>query len=66
LSEAKVDKKREKDVSVARDFSFVNRAFPSTMIVPLQDAITPTLPAGPDTLMGHNPFPLPVVTIESE
>nr|WPS94695.1 serine/threonine-protein kinase [Naematelia aurantialba] len=48
------DKKRELTTSV--DFPYVKGAFPSAMIMPLQDALTCGLPTGPVLIHAHNPF----------
>ncbi|KAK4688808.1 hypothetical protein P7C73_g1302, partial [Tremellales sp. Uapishka_1] len=54
---------KNQDYSIKTHFSFANAAFPSRMIMPLQDALTCTLPSSSDTVLSHNPFPHPPVEI---
>ena len=60
-NDKKEDKKRE--LSISQDFAYAKPAVPSRMIMPLQDALTCTLPSTSDTVKSHNPFPLPPVEI---
>lgn len=64
LAEDKVDDKR-RDLSAKEVFPYVisDRCFPSRMIMPLQDALTGSLPATPETVRSHNPFPSAPVQI---
>ncbi|KAL7422782.1 hypothetical protein Q5752_002077 [Cryptotrichosporon argae] len=55
LSEDKNNK--EKTMSIAKSYGYVRDAFPSTMILPLQDALTCTLPTTAEAVQSHNPFP---------
>jgi serine/threonine-protein kinase ATR len=55
---------RRKDMSIAQHYSYVNQAFPSKMIMPLQEALTCSLPSTTDTLLTHNPFPSQLVEIK--
>ena len=50
----KEDKKR--DLSVHTHFPYIKQAVPSRMIVPLQDALTCSLPSSADAVMNHKPF----------
>ncbi|WVQ74974.1 hypothetical protein IAR50_004582 [Cryptococcus sp. DSM 104548] len=43
--------------SLKGDFPYVLRVLPSTMILPLQDALTCPLPTSSDTVQTHIPFP---------
>nr|ODO02228.1 serine/threonine-protein kinase ATR [Cryptococcus depauperatus CBS 7855] len=49
------DKKREK--SIRNHFSYVQKALPTKMILPLQDALTCSLPISSETVKTHHPFP---------
>lgn len=56
FTDHKVDgRKREK--SIQSHFPYVKYAFPTKMILPLQDALTCNLPTSSDTVKTHNPFP---------
>ncbi|UOH82515.1 hypothetical protein LQV05_005222 [Cryptococcus neoformans] len=56
FTDHKVDgRKREK--SIQSHFPYVKSAFPTKMILPLQDALTCNLPTSSDTVKTHNPFP---------
>ncbi|WVO23083.1 uncharacterized protein IAS62_004428 [Cryptococcus decagattii] len=56
FTDHKVDgRKREK--SIQSHFPYVKSAFPTKMILPLQDALTCSLPTSSDTVKTHNPFP---------
>ena len=48
------DKKR--DLSISQHFPYAKSVFPSRMIVPLQDALTCTLPSIANTVKSHSPF----------
>lgn len=50
-------------LSIAKNFEYVNRVFPTSVILPLQDALTCTLPSSGDSVRSHNPFPGKFVTI---
>lgn len=52
-------------LSIARHFSYVQSVFPTTVILPLQDALTCTLPSSGDPVASHHPFPDGCVTISS-
>lgn len=54
---------RKRDMSIALHYPYVNNVFPSRMIMPLQDALTCTLPSSSDTVLSHNPFPGGLVEI---
>ena len=58
----KVENKK-RDLTISMDFKYVKSAFPSRMIVPLQDALTCTLPSTANTVNSHNPFPAAPVEI---
>lgn len=58
------DKKRE--LSISQHFPYVKQVVPSRMIIPLQDALTCTLPSSADTVKSHGPFPAAPVEIQSE
>jgi serine/threonine-protein kinase ATR len=58
------DKKR--DLSMKTHYDYVLAAVPSRMIMPLQDALTCTLPSSADGVKTHNPFPLQPVEILGE
>ena len=51
------------ELSIEPRFNYVKKAFPSRMIMPLQDALTATLPSSSGDLKSHNAFPVPVVEI---
>ncbi|XAO25645.1 hypothetical protein I312_104473 [Cryptococcus bacillisporus CA1280] len=56
FTDHKIDgRKREK--SIQSHFPYVKSAFPTKMILPLQDALTCSLPTSSDTVKTHNPFP---------
>jgi serine/threonine-protein kinase ATR len=50
-------------LSMAQHFYYVSRCVPSRTILPLQDALTCTLPTSATTVKTHNPFPDAVVEI---
>ena len=58
------DKKRE--LSISQHFSYAKSVFPSRMIVPLQDALTCTLPSIANTVKSHNPFADHPVELQGE
>lgn len=60
-----VDRVEEKkrDLSMKTNFPYVLAALPSKMIMPLQDALTCTLPSTADGIKSHNPFPASPVEI---
>ncbi|BEJ16287.1 hypothetical protein CspHIS471_0508920 [Cutaneotrichosporon sp. HIS471] len=65
FSNDKPDSTRVAATSVAVNYPYLQNAFPSTMILPLQDALTVVLPsAGSSALRTHNAFPDEPVTIE--
>lgn len=43
-------------LTISANFPYVARVFPSEMIMPLQNALTCTLPSSSETLKTHNPF----------
>lgn len=53
-------------LSISVNFSYANNNFPQNMILPLQDALTCTLPSSAETVTSHNPFPRTPVVIKSE
>lgn len=55
-----------REVSLNKQYPYVREAFPSRMILPMQDVLTVVLPATGATIKGHNPFPQTTVTIEGE
>ena len=65
LAEDKVDEKK-RDVSCSTSFPYVKAAMPSKMIMPLQDALTCSLPVGSEGVSTHNPFPFEPVLIDGE
>lgn len=65
LADDQIEDKR-KEMSIATHFPYVNSVFPSRMIMPLQDALTCTLPSSADTVQSHNPFPGALVEIKGE
>jgi len=54
------------DLTISSHFGYVKQVVPTRMIMPLQDALTCTLPSSADTVMSHNPFPLAPVEIHGE
>ena len=62
LANDKVENKK-RELTVSMDFKYVKSAFPSRMIVPLQDALTCTLPSTANTVKSHNPFPTAPIEI---
>ncbi|WWC90662.1 uncharacterized protein L201_005598 [Kwoniella dendrophila CBS 6074] len=64
FTDDKVDEKK-RQMSINTDFPYVN-ATKTKMILPLQDALTCTLPTAADTVRSHNPFPYTPVTIAGE
>ncbi|ORX38472.1 hypothetical protein BD324DRAFT_641616 [Kockovaella imperatae] len=57
LTEEGTDKRKELSLSLAAQFPYVRSAVPSRMMVPLQEALTCTLPSTSETVKSHNPFP---------
>ncbi|ODO06790.1 hypothetical protein I350_04149 [Cryptococcus amylolentus CBS 6273] len=51
--------------SLKNDFPYVLRVLPSTMILPLQDALTCPLPTSSDTVQTHTPFPSEPIEIKN-
>lgn len=43
-------------LTISANFPYAARVFPSEMIMPLQNALTCTLPSSSETLKTHNPF----------
>ncbi|KAJ9093722.1 hypothetical protein QFC21_006318 [Naganishia friedmannii] len=43
-------------LTIGANFPYASKVFPSEMIMPLQDALTCTLPSSSETLKTHNPF----------
>ncbi|WRT68452.1 uncharacterized protein IL334_005428 [Kwoniella shivajii] len=64
FTDEKVDDKK-RQMSLASDFDYVKKTA-TKMILPLQDALTCTLPTTSDTVKSHNPFPNVPVTIACE
>jgi serine/threonine-protein kinase ATR len=62
LADDKVEDRR-KDMSISANYPYVLSVFPSRMIMPLQDALTCSLPSTTDMIKTHNPFPGPLVEI---
>lgn len=52
--------------SVEKNYPYLQEVFPSSMILPLQDALTCVLPASGSSLKGHQAFPDTPVTIIGE
>lgn len=65
LAEDKVEDKR-REASINTHYSYMKEVFPSRMIVPLQDALTCSLPSTAETVRTHNPFPSQTVEIAGE
>ena len=55
-----------KQLSMRTRFPYVSKAFPSRMIMPLQSALTLTLPSSADALKNHDPFPQDLVEIKGD
>lgn len=55
-----------RQVSLSKQYPYVREAFPSRMILPMQDVLTVLLPATGASIKGHNPFPQTAVTIEGK
>ncbi|KAJ9123064.1 hypothetical protein QFC22_001253 [Naganishia vaughanmartiniae] len=53
-------------LTISANFPYASRVFPSEMIMPLQDALTCTLPSSSETLKTHNPFMQGYVTIKGK
>lgn len=43
-------------LTISANFPYAAKVFPSEMIMPLQNALTCTLPSSSETLKTHNPF----------
>jgi serine/threonine-protein kinase ATR len=54
---------KPREVSIATKYKYVTAAFPSSMIMPLQDALTCVLPPPGSPLKGHLAFPSMAVSI---
>ncbi|CAI6340552.1 unnamed protein product [Periconia digitata] len=56
---------RASHVSLSRDLGFRMSLAPCALVVPIEAAMTPTLPSGNDsrTIRAHNPFPQETITI---
>lgn len=56
---------RASHVSLSRDLGFKMTLAPCALVVPIEAAMTPTLPSGSDsrTIRAHNPFPQETITI---
>lgn len=65
LAEDKPEPKA-REASIAARYAYVKAAFPSTMIMPLQDALTGVLPSQGSPLKAHQAFPDPLVAIIGE
>lgn len=52
--------------SIREKYPYVHEVFPSTMIIPLQDALTCSLPSTAETRRTHRPFPGDTITISGE
>jgi serine/threonine-protein kinase ATR len=65
LADDKVED-RKREMSIATHYPYVTSVFPSKMIMPLQDALTCTLPSSSDTVQIHNPFPGALVEIKGK
>lgn len=53
-------------MSISTHYPYVREAFPSRMIMPLQDALTCSLPSTSGLIKTHNPFPGSLVEIRGE
>ncbi|GAO52708.1 hypothetical protein G7K_6779-t1 [Saitoella complicata NRRL Y-17804] len=56
---------RQTTLSLSKHMRFQHSVAPSSLVVPLQSALTLTLPSSPVTLKYHHPFPGDLITIES-
>ena len=65
LADDKVEERR-KDMSISTHYPYVREAFPSRMIMPLQDALTCSLPSTSGLIKTHNPFPGTLVEIRGQ
>lgn len=63
LADAKIVEGR-RDMSISTHYSYVLSVFPSKMIMPLQDALTCSLPSTSTRLTTHHPFPGSLVEIK--
>lgn len=55
-----------REASISQNYPYMKAAFPSSMTLPLQDALTVVLPTAGSSLRTHNAFPDEPVTIHSE
>lgn len=62
----KVPNQHKSSLTLAQHFPYVAGHFPTRMILPLQDALTCTLPSSSETLPTHQAFPKGYITIKSE
>ena len=53
-------------MSISTHYPYVREAFPSRMIMPLQDALTCSLPSTSGLIKTHNPFPGSLVEIRGK
>ncbi|WVQ82128.1 hypothetical protein IAT38_004256 [Cryptococcus sp. DSM 104549] len=65
FTDDKTDGKKRAAMSIKDHYPYVTLALPTKMILPLQDALTCTLPSTSDTVMSHNPFPNAPVEIHN-
>lgn len=65
LCNDKVEEKR-KEMSIEAHYPYMKQAIPTQMMVPLQDALTGSLPSSAENLQTHNPFPIAPVAINGE
>jgi serine/threonine-protein kinase ATR len=63
LADAKIVEGR-RDMSISTHYAYVLSVFPSKMIMPLQDALTCSLPSTSNKPTSHNPFPGSLVEIK--
>lgn len=54
------------NLSVSSHFPWLSQFFPTSMIVPTQDALTCSLPSSSDNLKTNNPFPQGYTSITSK
>ena len=65
LSEDNTEQKK-RDMVLSVHFPYVKSAVPSRMIIPLQDALSCSLPSSAEAMAGHNAFPDNPVEIHGE
>ncbi|MDA4808107.1 hypothetical protein NY486_19770, partial [Enterobacter hormaechei] len=63
LAEDKPESNKVREALISKKYTYVKAAFPSTMILPLQEALTATLPQPGSPLKTHQPYPVQPVTI---